>query len=650
MKRIIALFLALLFVMLSLASCAKTPENSNSKSEISSEEPAEQTENTDEEAEHLNKEGKYPTDWDITEIYASVEDWEKDFERVLEIVQEFEQFKGTLNTAEGVYNYEEFSFGEYYDICMRLCLYTELSYYLNSSDPVAIDCLNKLNYLTQMETTYTSFFLTELFELSLEERQALLKDPILEKYAYALKDIGDPETKVFSEEENNIFGSLSPLVGNEASLFQTFDYVDLPYKQITMPDGTVKDLTGELKSEIMNGDYDRDFKIQTYILDYTRRAPFINTYASLLDGYMRSVSTVSKVQEYENALDAKMKSMNVDEKVFDTVIETANKGIPEYQRYLDIHRRALGYDDLYYFEQKVNSSDFNPGKVTFDEAAEDVKESLAVLGEDYIADLEKILESGHIDAYPKKNKYTGAFSLTYGREFLPYMNFEFDGYAKTVSDIAHECGHSVYSMRSAQNQAPVSAVPTLFTQEVASLTNEFIRYVNRIENAENDDEKIFYLENLLYIFCGNFFVQCEYAEFEDYCYNVIEQGGALSAELLNQTFFNILNKYRGDSLVTFEENAYGWSEIPHFYSSYYVFNYATSVCYAAAICEHILDGDEDVLNGYKEMLTLGNTMSPIDLLAIAGVDPLDQASYDYALEFLVKYVDMYEELVNAKLA
>lgn len=651
MKRIISLFLALLFVMLSLASCAKTPVNDNSEPETVTDGEEETVEDVSEdEAEPFDKKGKYPTDWDLSEIYASPEEWNRDFERVLEMMPTFEQFKGTLNTAEGILAYENFSFGEYYDICMKLCLYSELLYYLNSSDPVAIELASKISYLGQMEAEYTSFALNEIFELSLEERQALLKDPVLKDYAYYLRDIGDPESKVFSEEANGIIMTLSSAIGNEGSIFQTLEYVELPYMKITMPDGTVEDLTSTLKSEILNGDYDRDFKIEAYKLDYSRREPFINTYAAILDGHMRSAFATAKVQEYENVRAASMGAMDVDTKIFDMIIEAGNKGIPEYQRYLDIHRKALGYDDLYYFEQKTNASDFDPGRVTFDEAIDDIKESLKILGDDYEKDLSEIYESNHTDAFLKDNKYEGPFSLTYGREYLPFMNFAFDGYAKTISDIAHESGHSVYSLRSARNQLPVNANATVFTQEVASLTNEFLRYVSKIENAESDDEKMFYIENLLYIFCGNFFVQCQYAEFEEYCYNVIEQGGALSADLLNRAYLDILNKYRGDSLVTFDENAYGWAEVPHFYQPYYVINYATSSCYAAAICERILGGDEEVLKGYNEMLSLGNSMSPNDLLAIAGVDPLDEKSYDYALEFFGKYIDIYEELVSKKLA
>lgn len=199
------------------------------------------------------------------------------------------------------------------------------------------------------------------------------------------------------------------------------------------------------------------------------------------------------------------------------------------------------------------------------------------------------------------------------------------------------------------HQESIYADPSIFTQEVASTTNELLYYSYMMEHAATEEERIFHLENMLSTFAGTFFKQALYAEFEDTMYQTVESGGALDAEALSDLWTELYQECRGDTIESFPDSRYGWASIPHFYYNYYVYQYATSVAYAASICERITSGEEGVVEDYLAFLKLGASQSPEELLAVAGVDPLDAETYQRGLDFFSEMVDEYERLVDAKL-
>ena len=210
-------------------------------------------------------------------------------------------------------------------------------------------------------------------------------------------------------------------------------------------------------------------------------------------------------------------------------------------------------------------------------------------------------------------------------------------------------GHAIYSSYSMDHQESIYADPSIFTQEVASATDELLKYSYMMEHAATEDERMFYLENMLSMFSGTFFKQALYAEFEDTMYQTVESGGALDAEALGDLWSALYEEYRGDTIASFPNSRYAWASIPHFYYNYYVYQYATSIVYAASICERITSGEEGVVEDYLAFLKLGASQSPEELLAVAGVDPLDAETYQRGLDFFSEMVDEYERLVDAKL-
>ena len=591
-----------------------------------------------------------PTTWDLSSVYGSVDEWQADYDTVMKMLDNYEQFRGKLNNAQDIYDYLQFSYyTELTRLQSKLNLYASLGSSLDSTDPVFAQLNAKLSAMNVKEARVSAFADPEIFALPMEEREAIFSDPIFADYSYAVKRFTDPKCQPLSEEANAAMATISMALGYPNQAFERMEYVEMPYQNITMPDGTVRALTMELYDDIVHSDeYSREFKAEANKLFGSRAKKYINTMATLLEGNAKEAYAKSLLSHFETTREAQMHDYDVDPAVYDMLIACAHEGLEDYQRYYRAHARGLGLEEQYAFDAATYVSDFNPGKIAYEDAVAQVIDALGVLGDEYIETFKALISSGHVDVYPTDTKTTGAFETQPATEYLPYVLFNYNGYANDVSTIAHEMGHAMYDALATKYQPKQYHKPTIFTQEVASTTNELIYYHYKMAHAANDDEKLYYLQNVLDLFTGTFFRQVMFAEFEDYFYKIVEAGDALDGEALSDKYYELMNEYHGDSIISFPETRYRWADIPHFYYVYYVYQYATSISYAASIAQGILEGRENAVEDYLNFLKAGRSADPQTLLSIAGVDPTKEETYRAAMDYFKGLVDEYERLVDAR--
>lgn len=609
-----------------------------------------------EEEENVNmgpldtSEGKYPITWNLSEIYNSPDEWNADYDKVMEMLKQYDGFKGQLNNARNIDKFLSYAYlTEMTTIQSRLYTYAHLGSNLDPTDPVFKEMKTKLDSMNAEEGRLQSFAEPEIYSLSLEEREKIFSDPIFKGKEYWLKNYTDPDYEPMSEEELNLLATMSPGQGYSNTIFDILENVELPNPRITMPGGMEEELTEDLYQYIVSShEFPNEFKIQASETMLTRYKPFANTFATLLEENCQQAFASAQIDGYASTRESAMDDYDLDPEVYDMLVEAAHEGLDDYQRFLDIHKEALGLDVQYSFQIGATLSDYFPGLVKYDDAVDEVVEALDVLGDDYKKTFMDIVTGGHVDVYPTKTKFTGAFEVQPTDEYLPWVLFNYSGYPDDVSTIAHEMGHAVYSQMSVDNQERQYSTPTTFTQEVASTTNEILYYSYKIKNAGDDQEKLFYLEGLISMFVTTFFTQMMYAEFEDYMYKQVEAGSALNPEDLGDKWMELLETYRGDSVKTFDDARYQWAAIPHFYYVYYVYMYAADVAYAASIAERINSNEQGAVDDYLSFLKLGGSAAPVDLLSVAGIDPLSEDTYIYALDYFGSLVDEYERLALKK--
>lgn len=585
-----------------------------------------------------------PTSWDLTELYEDEDAFEADMVRIEELLPEVEKLRGTLNSKEGILaDIENPVFLEINAISCKAAMYSELLVSLDPTNSLARRVAARYDQVMQEFNIASAYEESEIMELSLKERQEIFSDSDLEPYAYSMRKYIDPDHVVLSEESTRVEAIMQSALNN-VSTHDIFDYVELEKPEFTYPDGTKGKLTDTVYSNIMqSSEYDHEFRKEIYGLRNAMRQPYANTYASLLDGAMRANWAWAQIHGFDSSLEAALKSNDVEPEIYDRVIEFSHSLLPKIYEYYEARKEVLGLDEMMICDLSMPVSDYEPKKVSYEDAVNRGRSAITVWGDEYLEVFDGIITKPHIDVYPSDTKETGAYSDLYGNETTPFVLFNFDGSENYISTIVHEMGHAVYSELSAENQNVYNNCPTIFTQEVASTANELMLSKALIADSATEDEKLFWLDREIDLFLNTIMRQCLYSEFEDYCYKTIENGGRLDADEMADKWMELQKLYYGDSVTCVEDSGIDWARIPHLYYDYYVYKYACALTYAASVCSRVDEEGQDAIDDYIDFLKAGNSDSPSKLLCIAGVDPIDDAAYEDAAKLIGELIDEYIE-------
>lgn len=588
-----------------------------------------------------------PTAWDLTDLYADEEAFEKDMTRAEELISVYESFRGTLNSAEGLLAYMESpELLELTAILDSARMYTEFLSALNPTDAWATKANARFREVTKKKGLASGFVSSEIMSMPLETRQEILADERLAPYAYYLREYIDPNHVVLSEEADRVKTLLDSAAFSSEDIHNTFDYAELPRPSFTYPDGTEGILTDAACSQIMSSSkYPQEFKNEIFMLRNAMRAPYASTYTAMLDSHMKAFWAEAQIYGYDSALAYKLHGDDVDPEIYGRIIQFAHETLGKMHEYFAAKLDYLGLEATTY-NIEASSSDYEMKSVSYEDAVNIGRNAISLWGDEYLATFDKIITSPHIDVYPSDHKQTGAFEYLAGNQTTPFVLYNFDGLESYISTIVHEMGHAVYSEFAAENQNEFNNNPGIFTQEVASTANEIMFYKKMVEEAPTEGEKIYWLEREINLFWDAIYSQCLYSEFEDYCYKTVEAGGSLSANALAEKWLELSATYYGERFQFPEEYGIDWARIPHMYYNYYVYKYATSLTYASSVCEQVQENGQEEIDRYIEFLKAGGSTDPANLLRIAGIDPLDDATYKAAGAYISGLIDEYISLLS----
>lgn len=279
--------------------------------------------------------------------------------------------------------------------------------------------------------------------------------------------------------------------------------------------------------------------------------------------------------------------------------------------------------------------------IPYEKAQSIVYASLNPLGKEYGDILYKAFNERWVDVYSNDNKVSGAYCLSV-YDSHPYVLMNYSGNLDSVSTLSHELGHAVYGYMSSKNQNYLNSKPSIFTHEVASITNEAMLYEMLIKNTQNKDEKAYYITQYLDLIKNTLFVQTMYAEFEYKVHQKVESGEVVNILVLNDIWGELLQKYYGKDFGVDQLSKVGWSKIPHFYNSFYVYKYATGCSAGIAFSQDIIkNGPENYLSFLKK----GGSNYPIELLKESGINLYSTKPIEQTTEKFNSLVSELEKLL-----
>ena len=425
-------------------------------------------------------------------------------------------------------------------------------------------------------------------------------------------------------------------------VFSMFNNADIRFGMVKDENGQEIELTHGRYGKLMESK-DREVRKATMEACYRPYEAHENTLAALYQANAKKESFYAKVRKYENAREYSLFSSNIPVSVYDNLIDAVHEALPVFYRYVALRKRLLKVDELHMYDVYAPLVDQDEQKIDFEQAKQMVKEGLQPLGEDYIELLEKGFRERWIDVYENQGKRSGAYSWgSYGVH--PYVLLNYNGSLNHVFTLAHEMGHALHSWYSDQNQTYINAGYRLFVAEVASTCNEALLIQDMLKKTEDKKQKAYLINYFLEQFKSTLFRQTMFAEFEKLTHDMVDAGESLNAEVLKSVYRNLNEKYFGPDMVIDSQIEMEWARIPHFYNSFYVYQYATGFSAAMALSSKILKEGDAAVKNYKKFLSGGCSMYPIELLRVAGVDMEKPEPVKEALAVFAEFVKQMEEL------
>ncbi|APJ08857.1 oligoendopeptidase F [Borreliella afzelii] len=560
--------------------------------------------------------------WDLSFLFANIEEYTKainaieiktkEFKKYEKLELNFDLFKETLN--------------KYYEIMEDL---EKVSYYamLQLETDVTNKDSNKIystcvNIATKVSNT-TSFLMPKILKTDAKKIQAWINAPELKEKKIAIEKILREKNHILSEQEEEILANYTPLYSSYQSIFSALTNADMEFGEINGRPLTNSTYTLFLQNE------DQKIRKEAFLKFYQKYKNNENTLANLIISDFKKNHFIAKTRKFKNTFSMQLFSNNIDKKVYTNLIETVNENLSALNDYYDFRKKVLNQEYLYHYDVYVPLTKGITFKNSFEEACEKILKSLEILGNEYTEILRNgLLKERWVDKYENTGKRSGAFSAgSYNGKPYILLNYKEES-IRDMFTLAHEAGHSMHSYFSIKNNPFPHYNYSIFEAEIASIINEQILAEFLLKN-ETDTKKIKYIKlTQIDDMISTFFRQTMFAEFEYIIHEMISKEEPIVKETLTETYMNLLKKYFGPSLKFDELSPLECLRIPHFYSPFYVYQYATGIAAALSIYKDIKENKKDAVANYIKFLKTGGSKYPLDSLNITGVDLTKKATIE----------------------
>lgn len=580
--------------------------------------------------------------WALEDLYASEEDLLQDEGLLEQEIDEFSKYQGRLSEdARALLAMLE----AYSRINLRfekIYVYTNQKLHQDMGEAhfqkLAMEAQNLMNRLNEA----LSFVEPEILEIPKETLDGFFQDePKLEKYRRFLDEILRRKPHTLTARQEALMARAGELGQAPANVFSMFNNADITFEPVVDEEGETQKLTQGSYIRFLESP-DRRVRKDAFCNLYKSYQGFQNTLGALYEANAKQAAFFAGERRYGSALEAALDGGNIPVSVYDNLIQAVHGRLGLLHRYMEVRKKRMGLDELHMYDIYAPMVEAPEKKIPFEEAKKMVKEGLAPLGEDYLSLLQEGYDSRWIDVYENEGKRTGAYSWgVYGTH--PYVLLNYQGNLNSVFTLAHEMGHALHSCHSDRAQDYLYAGYRIFVAEVASTCNEALLIHHLLEQASDRGERMYLINYFLEQFRTTLFRQTMFAEFEKITHQMAGGGEALTADILCEIYEKLNREYFGPEVVLDEQIRYEWERIPHFYTPFYVYQYATGFSAAIAISSRILKGEPGIVEKYRQFLSGGSSMDPIDLLKLCGVDLTESGPMEEALQVFEQYLKEIEQ-------
>lgn len=566
--------------------------------------------------------------WTLEDIIPTNDAWEELFFKCEERIGYFSKYQDNLADEDTLFDCLNFRSKLMHDI-VYLYSYARMRLDQDTRENLYQGMSNRAEMLVVKYSTASSFITPEVSEFSKEKLEALRDSKRFADYDVFFKEIIRSKDIILSKKEEKLLGEVGLFSGSNQEVFSMFDNADVKFKQVDDGNGNKVDMSHGVYGMLLQNP-SQEVRKEAFESMFGAYKDHINTLAANYAGNVKKDWFYAKVRGFKSALDYSMYQENVPSTCYEKLLDAVGKGTEPLHKYIALRKKVLGVDTLNMYDLYVSMVKEQELALEYEDAVDLVKKALKVMGKEYSDVLASAFESGWVDVFENKGKRSGAYSWgVYGVHPFVLLNYQ-----KTVHDvftIAHELGHSMHSYYSNASLPETKSDYEIFVAEIASTVNEVLLLKYLLKTATGEFRK-YLLSYYLDMFRTTLFRQTMFSEFEAIAHGMVEKGEPITADSLCDAYYELNKKYYGPSVEHNDLIRYEWARIPHFFTSFYVYKYATGITTAVSIANNILSQGEKYFEKYKKFLSAGGSMPPLDIIRLADVDLESDAPYELAVK------------------
>jgi oligoendopeptidase F len=587
--------------------------------------------------------------WNLTDLYASDDAWRAERARLEQEIPNGSKYAGTLGQSAARLQ-EALDVSTDLDKALnRLATYAGLK---ADEDTRVADAQGMRDQVIQLGAKFgAAWAFLEPEVLAMDAATVdkwIASTPGLTQYSFYLHDILRRKAHTLSASEEALMAQAAPMAAGSGTSASILLNADLPWPTVTLASGKQVrlDVSGFSAARASANREDRKKVMDAF---FNALGSYRRTLGATMTANVQGAMFRAKARHYGTTLEAGLDGANIPTSVYKALVDSVNRQLPSFQRYLKLRTRILGLSELHYYDLYAPLVADVPLTYTVEQAQTNIKAALAPLGADYVAGLDTAFKNRWIDYYPTQGKKSGAYMNPGAYDVHPYLLMNFNGQYADMSALAHELGHGMHSYFASKSQPYATVNAPIFVAEVASTFNEALLIEKMLKDITDPKSRLALLGNYLENVKGTVFRQSQFAEFELRMHEMAESGQPLTGDALSKLYLDITRKYYGhDARICIVDDyvAHEWAYISHFYTPFYVYQYATSFTASTALSEKVISGDPEAVKRYRAFLASGGSQYPIDLLKTAGVDMTTSEPLDLTIRKMDRVMDEIEKLIK----
>lgn len=584
--------------------------------------------------------------WDLTKIYPSDEAWYNELETLKQEYPAYDQYKETMmENAEQLYALLKFD-EKISRKLEKLYVYASMKSDQDKGNTTYLEMNSNIESLYQEIIKKSVYITPTLLKYPYSKIESWYQEkPELKEFELSLQEVYRYQPHTLSEEKEKLLATYAGALNTIDNVFDVLTNSDMNLGTMKSEDGEEVELT-EGNYSIFIRSKNREVRKIAFEKLFAGYEQFKNTIASTFVGNIEKAKAYAETHNYSSSLQSFLFRDELTEDIYQTLIDTVTDKMDVIKKYFQLKKEVLGLDEMHLYDIYVDIVKGSDKTYSFKEAQTMVEDALSIFGEEYQKTLHRAFTERWIDIYPNKGKRSGAYSGGC-YDTIPYVLLNYNGSLNDVSTLAHELGHSMHSYYARTNNPYQTGDYCIFVAEIASTVNELLLSHYLLEHTNDKNEKLQILAELMELFKGTIYRQTMFAEFEKMMHDKKQQGIALTSDTISRDYYELNKKYFADEVVLDEQIQYEWARIPHFYTPFYVFKYATGLSCACKIVTDILENKPNAKENYIAFLKHGSKDHPMKHLQMVGIDITKPDYIESAIDMFNQTIEDFKRIYHS---